>query len=134
MADQQQDHIDEFRANDGKMGGFFEGANMLLLHHVGAKSGEERVCPLTYQPVDGGYAIFASNYGSPANPAWIANLKANPDTTVEVGAETLAVRARIADTEERDRIWAEQIRIMPPMADYEKQAEPRVIPIVVLER
>lgn len=134
MADQNQDDIDEFRANDGRMGGFFEGANMLLLHHVGAKSGKERVSPLTYQPVDGDYAIFASNYGGKADPAWIANLQANPDTTVEVGAETVAVKARITDTEERDRIWAEQIRLIPPMADYEKQAEPRVIPVVVLAR
>jgi deazaflavin-dependent oxidoreductase (nitroreductase family) len=133
MANPNQEHIDEFRANDGKLGGYLEGAPMLLLHHVGIKSGKEYVAPLTYQAVDSGYAIFASNYGKTTDPAWFGNLRADPLTTIEIGADTVAVRARITDPEERDRIFAEQVRRMPPFADYVESAQ-RVIPVVVLER
>ena len=133
MANPNQEHIDEFRANDGKLGGGLEGAPMLLLHHVGFKSGQEYVSPLTYQGLDSGYAIFASNYGKTTDPAWLRNLQANPDTTIELGSETISVRARVADTEERDAIFEEQVRRMPPFAEYVKTAQ-RVIPVVVLER
>src|SRR5690349_4895111 len=95
--------IEEFRANEGRVGGDFEGAPMILIHHRGAKSGTERVNPLMYRKVDGGYAIFASKGGAPSNPDWYYNLVANPETTVEVGAETIPVRARVAQSEERQR-------------------------------
>ncbi|MFV2063237.1 MAG: nitroreductase/quinone reductase family protein [Chloroflexota bacterium] len=133
MTNPNQEHIDEFRSNDGRLGGQLEGADMLLLHHVGAKSGDEHVCPLTFRAVEGGYAVFGSNYGQASGPAWVPNLRADPDTTVEVGTETVAVRARIADGEERDRIWDEQIQAMPVFAEYTEKAG-RVIPVVVLER
>ena len=133
MTNQNQEHIDEFRANDGELGGYLTGAPMLLLHHVGAKSGEEHVSPLTYQAVEGDYAVFASNYGKTANPAWFYNLQANPSTTIEIGTDTISVNARFADTEERDRIFEEQVRRMPPFADY-VESSGRVIPVVVLER
>jgi deazaflavin-dependent oxidoreductase (nitroreductase family) len=133
MTNPNQEHIDEFRANDGKLGGYLEGASMLLLHHVGSKSGKEYVAPLTYQAVDSGYAIFASNYGKTSDPAWFGNLKANPTTTIEIGPDTVSVRARITDSEERDRIFAEQVRLMPPFAEYVESSQ-RVIPVVVLER
>jgi deazaflavin-dependent oxidoreductase (nitroreductase family) len=133
MTSPNQEHIDEFRANDGKLGGYLEGAPMLLLHHVGIKSGTEYVAPLTYQAVDSGYAIFASNYGKTSDPAWFGNLKANPITTIEIGPDTVSVRARITDPEERDRIFEEQVRLMPPFAEYVESSQ-RVIPVVVLER
>jgi deazaflavin-dependent oxidoreductase (nitroreductase family) len=133
MANPNQEHVDEFRANDGKLGGGLEGAPMLLLHHIGLKSGKEYVAPLTFQAVDSGWAIFASNYGKTSDPAWVGNLQASPETTIELGADTISVRARVADEEERDLIFKEQVRRMPPFAEYTKSAQ-RVIPVVVLER
>jgi len=128
-----QGHIDEFRANDGRLGGYLEGADMLLLHSTGAKSGAEHICPLTYQSVGGGYAVFASNYGGPDDPAWVANLRAHPETTTEIGTETVSVKARITEGSERDAIWARQVEIMPGMGEYTKMTD-RVFPIIVLER
>src|SRR5579864_7426647 len=97
--------IDEFRANEGRVGGPFEGATLLLLHHRGAKSGIERVNPLAYQEIDNGFAIFASKGGAPTHPDWYHNVVANPDVQIEVGTETIPVRAREAKGEERERIW-----------------------------
>src|SRR5579871_6572839 len=85
--------IDEFRANEGRVGGMFEGNPLLLLHHTGARSGTSYVNPLAYQADDGRYVIFASKGGAPVNPGWYYNLKARPDTTIEVGPDTIAVRA-----------------------------------------
>jgi deazaflavin-dependent oxidoreductase (nitroreductase family) len=125
--------IEEFRANGGKVGGYFEGAPMLLLHHAGAKTGTERINPLMYQQVGGSYAIFASFGGQPRDPQWFRNLVAHPDVTVEVGTSTVKARARVADQEERARIWATQKERMPNFADYEKTAAPREIPVVLLD-
>lgn len=124
--------IDEFRANGGKVAGF-EHQPLLLLHHKGAKSGVERVNPVAYQPVGDGFAVFGSKAGGPTNPDWYHNLRANPDAVVEVGTETIPVRARVAEGEERDRIWAEQKRLNSNFADYETKTT-RPIPVVVLER
>ncbi len=85
--------VDEFRENAGVVGGMFEGKPLLILHHVGAKSGQERVCPLMYQVTDGGYAVFASKAGADSHPDWYYNLLANPDASVEVGTDTVAVSA-----------------------------------------
>ena len=126
--------IDEFRANGGKVGGNFEGAPMILLHHRGAKTGTERVSPLVYQPIGDAFAVFGSKAGAPSHPHWYLNVVANPDTTVEVGSETIEVRARVAEGDERARIWAEQKRLMPGFADYEAAAGDREIPVVILER
>ena len=125
--------IDEFRANDGKLGGPFEGADMLLLHTWGAKTGAERVNPLAYQPLGDDIAIFASKAGADTNPDWFYNLKAHPDVTIEVGTDTIAARARVAEGEERERIWARQKEIMPGFAEYETKTS-RQIPVVILER
>ncbi|MBV9284954.1 MAG: nitroreductase family deazaflavin-dependent oxidoreductase [Acidimicrobiia bacterium] len=125
--------IDEFRANDGKLGGPFEGADMLLLHTRGAKTGAERVNPLAYQPLGDDIAIFASKAGADTNPDWFYNLKAHPDVTIEVGTDTVAARARVAEGEERERIWARQKEIMPGFAEYETKTS-RQIPVVILER
>ena len=125
--------IEEFRANGGKLGGGFEGASMLLLHHKGAKTGAERVNPVAYRPVGDSLAIFASKAGAPTNPDWYYNLRAHPETTVEVGSETIAVVARVPDDAERAPIWEAQKRDVPGFADYEKQTT-RQIPVVILDR
>lgn len=132
--DFNQQIIDEFRANDGVVGGPFQGAPLLLLHTVGQRSGEERVSPVVYQPVDDGWAVFASKAGAPTNPDWYHNLVAQPDVTVEIGAETIPVRARELTGEERTPVWEKQKTLMPGFAEYESKAEGRVIPVIVLER
>ncbi|MBV9446096.1 MAG: nitroreductase family deazaflavin-dependent oxidoreductase [Streptosporangiaceae bacterium] len=125
--------ISEFRANGGKVGGSLEGSDLLLLHHNGAKTGTERINPLAYQKVGNGYAVFASFGGHPRDPQWFRNLLANPDATVEIGTDTVRVRARVADPEERETIWARQKATRPIFAGYEVKANPRQIPVVVLE-
>jgi deazaflavin-dependent oxidoreductase (nitroreductase family) len=127
--------IDEFRGSAGVVGGFFEGRSMILVHNVGAKSGTEYITPLVYQQLDGGdMAIFASYGGGPKDPAWFHNVAANPELTVEVGTETFGVTARVAEGEERHRIWEQQKVDVPGFAEYEGKAAPRQIPVIVLER
>ena len=125
--------IAEFRANAGKVGGPFQGAPVLLLHHTGAKSGTERVNPLMYQQVGDSYAIFASRGGAPSNPDWYYNLAAHPDTTIEMDTDTIRVRARVANPDEREPIWSKQKKDVPGFAEYEKTAAPRVIPVILLD-
>jgi deazaflavin-dependent oxidoreductase (nitroreductase family) len=125
--------IDEFHANEGKVGGPFAGMTILLLHHKGAKTGTERVNPLAYQPVDDHFAVFGSKGGAPTNPDWYHNVQAHPDVTVEVGTETIPVHARVAEGEERDRIWTRQKELAPGFAEYETKTS-RQIPVIVLER
>jgi deazaflavin-dependent oxidoreductase (nitroreductase family) len=132
--DWNQQVIAEFRQNGGKCGGVFEGAPLLILHSTGAKSGAERLNPVMYQQVDDGWAIFASKAGAPTNPDWYHNLVANPDATIEVGTDTFAVDARVADGEERDRIWSAQKVNAPQFAEYDESSGSRIIPVVVLER
>jgi deazaflavin-dependent oxidoreductase (nitroreductase family) len=133
MSDWNAAIIDEFRANEGKVGGPFEGAPMLLLHTTGAKSGSARVNPLVYQADDDRLVIFGSAAGAPANPDWYHNLVANPEVTVEVGTETIPLRARVAEGEEHQRLWTRQKEIMPGFADYEARTT-RQIPVIILER
>ena len=123
--------IDEFRANEGRVGGMFDGLPLLLLHHTGAKSGTERVNPLAYQDDGGRYVIFASKGGAPTNPGWYYNLKAHPDTKVEVGADTIDVVASEATGEERERFFRAQVERVPQFGEYEQKAG-RVIPVIVL--
>ena len=125
--------IAEFRANDGKVGPPFEGAPLLLLNTTGAKSGQERVSPVVYQPVGDAWAVFASKAGAPTNPDWFHNLKANPEASIELGTETVPVSATVLDGAERDEIWTKQKELMPGFADYEK-ATTRTIPVVLLTR
>ena len=132
MSDWNQQIIDEFRANDGRVGGNFEGATLLLLHTTGARSGEERVHPMMYQRLDRGIAVFASKAGADTNPAWFHNLIGHPDVTAEIGTETRAFRAHVADSTEREPIWTRQKADYPGFADYEARTD-RVIPVVVLE-
>jgi deazaflavin-dependent oxidoreductase (nitroreductase family) len=126
--------INEFRANGGKVGGGFAGATLLLLHHQGAKSGQVRVSPLAYLPVGNAYAIFGSKGGAPSHPHWYLNLKAHPDTEVEVGADTVKVTAREARGKERDEIFTRQKAAMPGFAEYEDKTKGiRQIPVILLE-
>jgi len=126
--------IKEFRENEGRVGGPFKGHPMTLLHHRGAKSGIERVNPLALQPIDDDtWAVFASKGGAPTNPQWLSNVKANPDVEIEIGTETIPVRAHVATGAERERIWTKQKQLMPGFAAYEKKTS-REIPVVVLER
>jgi deazaflavin-dependent oxidoreductase (nitroreductase family) len=125
--------IAEFRENSGKVGGFFEGQPLLLLHHAGAKTGTERVNPLVYQQVGGCYAVFGSAGGQPRDPQWFRNLVAHPEVTIEVGSSTSKARARVAEGGERDSIWEKQKETYPQFAEYEKNAAPRVIPVIVLD-
>ncbi len=128
------DIIDEFRTNDGVVGGYFTGFPLLLLHHKGAKSGTERVNPLAYQALDDGYAVFASKAGADDNPAWFYNVIANPETQVEVGTETVAVRAHEARDDEYDRIWNKQKADYATFGEYENKTARAYIPVVVLTR
>lgn len=125
--------IDEFRANGGKAGGIFEGKPLVLLHHIGAKSGTERIAPLVYLPDNGRVYIFASKGGADTNPDWYHNLVANPEVTVEIGTETYAATARVLEGAERDEVYARQVEAEPQFGEYQAKTE-RVIPVVELVR
>lgn len=131
--DWNQQIIDEFRANGGAVGGQFEGAPMVLVHHFGAKTGTERVTPLVYQADGDAYVVFGSKAGATTHPHWYLNLVANPDTVIEVGSDTVPVRARVAEGDERERLWTRQKELMPGFADYERSAGDREIPVIVLD-
>jgi len=105
----------------------------LLLTTTGRKTGEKRPLPLIYKEIDGAYVIIASKGGMPNHPIWFLNLEANPDCDLMVGAEAVKARARVAEGDERQRLWGELEGIYPPYADYQKNAGERVIPVVVLD-
>ena len=121
---------EEFRANDGKVGGMFEGANLLILHTTGRKSGKKHDNPLAYREEDGRKFIFASLAGAPRSPGWYYNLKDNPQIEVEIGSQTVQAEAKILDEPERSEIYARQAADVPQFADYEPSAGDRTIPVV----
>jgi deazaflavin-dependent oxidoreductase (nitroreductase family) len=129
--------IAEFRANGGRVGGTFEGAPMVVVHHRGRKSGRDHVTPMMYLPHDTDedvIYVFATKGGAPANPDWYHNLTAG-DGSVERGTETYEVTARELTGPERDRIYAEQARRYPGFAEYARQtAGVRTIPVLELTR
>jgi len=125
--------IEEFRANDGRVGGQFEGAPLLLLTSTGAKSGEPRTTPVVYLRDGGHLVIFASKAGAPTNPGWYHNLLAHPSAIVEVGTETIEVNASVATGEERRRLYERQSELFPQFVEYAKKT-PREIPVVILQR
>jgi deazaflavin-dependent oxidoreductase (nitroreductase family) len=134
MVDRNQAIIDEFRANHGKVGGYFEGANMLLLHTVGAKSGQPRTNPLVYVTDGDRLVIIASKGGAPSNPDWYYNLLANPLVTVELGNEQFQARATpVTEEPERSRLYAKMVDHRAGFAEYEQKTS-RKIPAVILER
>jgi len=130
--ERNQEIIDEFRANDGRVGGHFEGRTLLLLHSRGARSGAERVNPLMYLALDGSYAVFATNSGYANHPGWYHNLRAHPSASVEVGTRAVDVTAREAEGQERARIWARQVEVAPAFAELQAKTS-RLIPVLLLE-
>jgi deazaflavin-dependent oxidoreductase (nitroreductase family) len=133
MSDFNASIIDEFRANEGKVGGPFEGSPMLLLHTTGRRSGTERVTPLVYWPEGDRMVIFASKGGAPTHPDWYRNLMAQPDTTVEVGTDTVAVHARELEGDEYRDLWDRITAAIPGLAEYQAKTSRR-IPLIMLER
>lgn len=125
--------MQEFRANGGAVGGRFAGMPMLILHTTGAKSGEPRETPLVCSRDGENLVVIASMGGAPKHPAWFLNLRAHPEVEVEYGSERFPARARIAEGEERDRLYAAQAAMMPAFAEYQQRTTRR-IPVVVLER
>jgi deazaflavin-dependent oxidoreductase (nitroreductase family) len=126
--------ISEFRANRGRVGGPWEGVTLILLHHVGAKSGIERVTPMACSAQgDGRFAIWASNGGSPTHPHWYYNLKAHPETTAEVGAETFTVLVQELDDTARAELWPKLISQYPQLADAQAKTT-RQFPVFLLTR
>jgi deazaflavin-dependent oxidoreductase (nitroreductase family) len=136
--DWNQRTITEFRANGGRVGGFFNGAPLVLVHHQGRKSGREYVNPVMYLPDDadpGTIYVFATKAGAPSNPDWYYNLTATGAGTVERGTETYSVTVRELEGEERDRIYHEQAHRYPGFAEYEQRAAGiRTIPVLALKR
>jgi F420H(2)-dependent quinone reductase len=129
-------HVALYRRSGGRLGRKvpgFPGAEMALLDHRGAKSGILRTSPLMYLRDGESIAVVASKAGQPTNPAWFHNLMANPETTVQIGPEVLPVRARRAEAEERERLWARFVALYPGYESYRTRAHPRVIPVVILD-
>jgi deazaflavin-dependent oxidoreductase (nitroreductase family) len=125
--------IGEFRATGGSAGGVFEGKPLVLVHHIGAKSGIERIAPLVPLLDDGRVFVFASKGGADTNPDWYHNLVANPEITIELGTETFPAKARVLTGVERDEIYAKQSAVEPQFGDYQRKTT-RVIPVVELVR
>ena len=137
MSDWNQSVIEDFRANEGRVGGPFEGAPMVLVHQVGRKSGKEYLTPLVYLPDGDGDSIyiFASKGGAPEHPEWYNNLVAAGQATVEVGTSTYPVTVTELSGDERDRVYAEQVKRMPGFGEYAQKTEGiRKIPVLRLER
>lgn len=133
MSDWNSGIIEEFRANDGKVGGPFEGAPLLLLHTTGGKTGEERINPLMYLADGDRYVVFASKGGHDFHPHWMLNIEANPEVEIEVGDRRLKGKAEVLrDGPERDGLYAEQVKRFPQFGEYEEKAA-RTIPVVVIE-
>ena len=125
--------IEEFRANGGKVGGPFEGAPMILIHHVGARTGTHRVTPLVYFPDGDDILIVASKAGAPTHPDWYYNVTKNPRIDVEVGTETFPVEVKELDPEERARTWPTVVAANPGFGEYQEKTD-RVIPLLRLTR
>ena len=127
--------IEDFRAHNGRTtNGPFANSDLLILHTVGARSGEERLAPVVYTRDGDRFVIAASKGGAPENPSWFGNLKANPEVTVEAAGETFRAHATVVtDRAERDRLYAAHANRYPGFVEYEKRTD-RVIPVVLLER
>lgn len=133
MNDWNQQVIKEFRENNGKVGGPFEGADLLLLHTTGAKSGLERINPLVYLPDEERLVIIASKAGAPSNPDWYYNVVANPEVEVEVGDEQFPVQATVTEEPERTQLY-DKVAAQYPNFDEYRQKTTRTIPVITLTR
>ena len=125
--------VEEFRANEGRVGGMFEGRPMALLTTTSRKTGKKRTNPLMYLRDGDRVFVFASWGGAPRDPGWYRNVVAHPDVEVEVGTERYPARATVVTGEERDRLYAKQAETWPQFAEYQEKTD-RVIPVVALER
>jgi len=125
--------IEEFRSNEGRVGGDFEGAPMLLLHTTGAKTAKQRINPMMYLTEEGRVYVFASKAGADSHPDWFRNLIANPRVSVELGTEHFGATAKNVEGDERGRIYAIQAQRFPGFAEYEAKTS-RTIPVVELVR
>lgn len=137
MTNRNQSIIDEFRANEGRVGGFFDGASMLLLHTTGHRTGTEHVTPAVYLPDGDRWVVVGSKGGAPADPDWVRNLEADPEATIEVGSETIPVRATaiLREGPEWEDLYARQVQRRHGFAEYLVKTEGiRRIPVIVLER
>lgn len=123
--------IDEFRANDGKVGGYFEGKTLLLLHTKGARSGQERINPVACIRDGERLVVIASKGGAPTHPDWYYNVVTNPLVTVEVGTEKFQAQATVAEEPERTRLYDQMVAMMPGFDEYRRKTA-RVIPVIVL--
>jgi deazaflavin-dependent oxidoreductase (nitroreductase family) len=129
-------HVALYRRSGGRFGNHIPGwpeARIALVDHKGARSGAQRTSPLMYQEDGDAIVLMASKAGQPTNPAWFHNLKANPETTVQIGREVRPVCARVAGAEERDRLWGQFVALYPGSEAYQRNAGDRQIPIVVLD-
>ncbi|HEV3322085.1 MAG TPA: nitroreductase family deazaflavin-dependent oxidoreductase [Solirubrobacteraceae bacterium] len=125
-----------YRLTGGKIGGHLPGwpeARIALVDHTGAKSGAQRTSPLMYHEDGDAIAVVASKAGQPTHPAWLHNLTANPDTTIQIGSLVRKVRARVASDEERDRLWPKFVAFYPGYDFYQRNAKGRKIPVVILD-
>ncbi len=129
--DWNQKVIEEFRANEGRVGGNFEGKTLLLLHTTGAKSQQERINPVACIRDGDRLVVVASKAGAPTHPDWYYNVVANPLVTVEVGTEKIQARASVAEEPERTRLFEKMIEVMPGFDEYRRKTT-RVIPVIVL--
>jgi deazaflavin-dependent oxidoreductase (nitroreductase family) len=125
--------VEEFRANGGKVGGPFAGADIVLLTTTGAKSGQPRLSPLAYFTIDGRILIVGSYGGAPKDPAWVHNLRAKPRAQVEIGTESYDVIARELSRDERDAVFDKVVELSPGFGDYQKKTS-RVIPLFELQK
>lgn len=131
LNDRNKKVVDEFRANDGRVGGNFEGKPLLLLHTQGAKSGQERINPLACVKDGDRCVVIASKGGAPTHPDWYYNVVANPQVTVEVGTETFQAQAIVAEEPERTRLYDKMVEVMPGFEGYRRNTT-REIPVIVL--
>jgi deazaflavin-dependent oxidoreductase (nitroreductase family) len=133
MSDMNKQIIEEFRANSGKVGGFFANNTLLLLHTTGAKSGQKRINPLVTFEDNERLVIIASKGGAPSHPAWYHNLVANPEVGVEYGIEEFQAQARITSEPERTDLYEKMEKRLASFSEYKERAG-RVIPVVTLSR
>jgi deazaflavin-dependent oxidoreductase (nitroreductase family) len=129
-------HVALYRRSGGRLGGHLPGwpdARIVLLDHTGARSGRRHTSPLMCKDLDGSIVVAGSKGGQPTHPAWYHNLRANPETTIQLGSEVREVRARVATGEERERLWSQLVELFPGYDFYRAHAKGREIPVIVLD-
>jgi F420H(2)-dependent quinone reductase len=129
-------HVALYRRSRGRLGGRLPGwgeARILLVDHIGAKSGTKRTSPVIYHEHGDAIAVVGSKAGQPTNPAWFHNLRANPDITIQIGADIRSVRARLATDEEREQLWPKLVTTFPAYELYQRNSKGRKLPVVILD-